>query len=148
MRNYRVGLVGLGQVSEAHLEGYRNLERIRVVAAAELREDRLGHVVGKWGLRGYSTVEQMLEKESLDIVCILTPARTHCEITKQAAIRGIHILCEKPLAVTEEEARAMITVCDEAGVGLWARESVRSTSENGVRDYGFQEGCYWPTSLQ
>jgi len=125
MRRLRVGLIGLGGVAGPHLEGYRQVDRIEVIAAAEVVETRLHQMTGKWSLEGYLDYEEMLEKENLDIVCVLTPARTHREITERVAAAGVHVLCEKPMALSLEDARAMISTCERADVKLCYGASYR-----------------------
>ncbi len=116
MRKLKVGLIGLGFVAEAHLEAYKEVEMIEVVAGAELRQERLKEMSEKWGFRGYLDYEEMLKKEKLDIACILTPARFHREVTEKVAEYGVHILCEKPMAVSLEDAIAMSEKCRKEGV--------------------------------
>jgi predicted dehydrogenase len=70
----------------------------------------------KWGIKGYANYEEMLSREELDIACVLTPARYHRSVTEKAAEHGIHVLCEKPIAVTLEDAGAMIEKCEKKGV--------------------------------
>ena len=118
MKKLRVGLIGLGGVAEAHLEGYRQVEMIEVVAGSEIQPERLEKMARKWGLKGYSDYREMLALENLDVACVLTPARSHREITQRVAACGVHVLCEKPLAVTLEDARVMIDDCEKAGVKL------------------------------
>jgi UDP-N-acetylglucosamine 3-dehydrogenase len=118
MKKLRVGLIGLGGVAEMHLMGYKEAEQIDVVAGAELVKDRLNQMVQKWGFKGYSDYEEMLKKEDLDVACVLTPARYHREITEKVAEHGVNILCEKPMALTLEEAKSMITKCKKEGVKL------------------------------
>jgi len=118
MNKLRVGLIGLGGVAEAHLEGYKQVETIQVVAGAEIQTERLARMAEKWRFKGYSDYGQMLAEENLDIACVLTPARFHREVTARVAEAGVHVLCEKPLAVSLDDARAMIEVCDKRGVKL------------------------------
>jgi len=118
MKKLRVGLIGLGGVAEAHLEGYQQVETIEVVAGSEIRSERLEKMAKKWHLKGYLDYAEMLAKEELDIACVLTPARFHREVTEKAAESGVHVLCEKPLAVTRDDARAMIAICEKRGVQL------------------------------
>jgi predicted dehydrogenase len=125
MRRLRVGLVGLGGVAEIHLQAYKGVEEVEVVAGAERREDRLSRMAAQWGIKGYVDFEEMLEKEKLDIVCVLTPARSHREVTEKAAEFGVHVLCEKPLAVTLEDAAAMVEGCKKQGVKLCYGSSYR-----------------------
>jgi predicted dehydrogenase len=116
MKKLRVGLVGLGGVAEAHLEGYKEVEQIEVIAGAEINEGRLNQMTEKWDIKGYTSYEKMLKKENLDIVSVLTPARFHREVTEKVAEQGVHVFCEKPMAVTLEDAKAMIEKCKKEGV--------------------------------
>jgi len=125
MSKLRVGLIGLGAVSEVHLAGYKNAEHIEIVAAAEIRPGRLEHMTKEWGFAGYAVYEEMLEKENLDIACILTPASTHREVTEKVAEHGVHILCEKPMTLTLEDAQAMIDKCRKQDVKLQYGSSYR-----------------------
>jgi len=125
MRRLRVGLIGLGGVAEVHLHAYKEVKEIEVVAGAEPREDRLNEMAARWGFRGYVDFVEMLEKEKLDIACVLTPARSHREVTEKAAEVGVHVLCEKPLAVTLEDAAAMVERCEKQGVKLCYGSSYR-----------------------
>ncbi len=125
MPRLRVGLIGLGAVAELHLEGYRGVEEIEVVAGAEPREERLREMARRWGITGYRHYREMLEEERLDIACVLTPPPFHREATESAAYRSIHVLCEKPLAVALDDARAMVGKCEEAGVKLCYGASYR-----------------------
>lgn len=118
MKKLRVGLIGLGGVAEAHLEGYKQVEMIEVVAGSEIQPDRLEKMARKWGLKGYADYGEMLAQENLDVACVLTPARSHREVTQRVAACGVHVLCEKPLAVTLDDARAMIEICEKKGVKL------------------------------
>jgi predicted dehydrogenase len=112
----RVGLIGLGAVAEAHLAGARDVRGAEVVAAAEIDPRRLDEMTSRWGVKGYPDAAEMIDDEQLDIVCVLTPALTHREVTRIAAERGIHVLCEKPMAVTIEDCRSMIADCERCGV--------------------------------
>lgn len=125
MRSLRVGVIGLGEVAELHLEAYRDLDGIEVVAGADPRQERLNEIAGRWGIRGYGDYEEMLDKEKLDIACVLTPASSHAKITRDVAKHRVHVLCEKPLALTLDDAAAMIDTCRDEGVGLCYGSSYR-----------------------
>jgi predicted dehydrogenase len=117
-RRLRVGLIGLGNVAIGHLEGYRGVQSIEVVAAAEPRQDRLTEFAERYGFTPYQDYQQMLERERLDIACVLTPVNTHRAVTEAVAAHGVHVLCEKPIAINLADAQAMITACRAAGVEL------------------------------
>jgi len=118
MKKLKVGLIGLGSVAEAHLQAYKEVKQIIVVAGADLRKDRLNQMVEKWGIKGYANYEEMLKKENLDVACVLTPPRTHREVTEKVAECRVNILVEKPMAVTLDDAKSMITRCKKEGVKL------------------------------
>ena len=116
MRKVKVGIIGLGHVAQmCHLPGYRDVEVIEVVAGAELQENILCRVSSDWGFKGYKDYVEMLEKEDLDIACITTGPRHAREITEKAAEHGVNVLVEKPMALTLNDAMAMIKKCKKEG---------------------------------
>ena len=125
MNRLRVDVGVCGGVASVHLAAYQGLESIEVVAGADVSEDGLTEVRQKWGIRTYSNLEQMLDSERLDIACVCVPARYHREVTETVASRGVHVLIEKPLAVTIEDAEAIIEVCNAAGVKLYYGSTYR-----------------------
>ncbi|AJY76817.1 hypothetical protein VN24_22440 [Paenibacillus beijingensis] len=90
-----------------------------------MRKERLEQMVNAYAIRGYQDDEEMLKHENLDFVSVCVPAAAHREVVEKAATYGVHILCEKPLAVTREDAAAMIAACQEAGVKLFYGASYR-----------------------
>ena len=126
MKKCRVGLVGLGHVAQVcHLPGYAGAKNIQVVAGAEIREDVLRKVAGEWGLKGYTDYERMLREESLDIVSITTGPRFAPALAARAAEHGVHVLVEKPMALTLAEAEATIEACRTKGAKLFYGETYR-----------------------
>ena len=125
MNKLQVGIIGLGQVSEVHLKAYQDMKQIEVVAGAEPRTDRLAQMASRWGITGYTDYTEMLQKEKLDIACILTPAATHRSITEKVAEYGVHVLCEKPMALSLADAKAMIEKCGQAGIKFYYGSSYR-----------------------
>lgn len=121
----KVGIIGLGGVSEAHLGAYPEVAGIEVVAAAEPRRERLDEMSTLHGFRGYSDYRLMLENESLDIACVLVPASLHREVTEACAEAGVHVFCEKPIAITLADARQMVSACEQRGVKLFYGASYR-----------------------
>jgi len=121
----RVGLIGVGAVAMVHLEAYRGLSQVHVVAAADSNPQRLAEVAGREGLRGYASAAQMLASESLDIVCVLTPTAAHEAAVLECARAGVHVLCEKPLSLSVESCERMIAACQAHGVQLCYGASYR-----------------------
>jgi len=124
-RPLRVGLVGLGDVAVPHLEAYAGSAAVEVVAGAELRSERRRVMGERFHLRTYATAAEMLGSERLDMACVLTPAAAHRAATEEIARHGVHVLCEKPIAVELHDAVAMVAACDGAGVKFCYGSSYR-----------------------
>jgi predicted dehydrogenase len=120
-----IGILGLGNVAEPHLLSYRSLSCVKVIAVVDPRADRLDEICRRYALEGFSSAQAMLDAGCPDIVCILTPAQTHRPLVEMCASAGAHILCEKPMAVTLEDAAAMAEGCRRAGVEFFYGSSYR-----------------------
>ena len=114
----RVGIIGAG------LQGRRRAPVLRdfsdtepvVISAAHLESaKRLADSVGCEAAVGW---EPVVERDDVDAVLVCTPPHLHAVISIAAMRRGKHVLCEKPLARTLEEARAMLAAAQESGVAL------------------------------
>lgn len=114
----RVGIIGVGWITEAHITSYLRCPDVEIVAAAELKEGKAEAFFSKFGLehvKCYQSHKEMLEKEKLDIVSICTPNRVHASCSIDALQAGVNVLCEKPMSVTLEEAVAMCRAEKESG---------------------------------
>lgn len=126
IRPMRVAVIGLGNVAEAHLDAYRTLrEKIELVAFVEPRHERLRSLSTLYGVAGFTSTEQMINEVKPDIACVLTPTSTHRSMTEQCASAGVHVLCEKPMAVELEDARAMDAACVAGKVKFFYGSSYR-----------------------
>ncbi|MBL8266294.1 Gfo/Idh/MocA family protein [Steroidobacter sp.] len=121
----RVGVIGVGAVAQVHLQAYRELPTIKVVAAADPQAERLAEVASSHSLRAYASAEAMLAAEKLDIACVLTPTAAHEEATVACARAGVNVLCEKPLSISIDACERMIAACREHGVLLGYGASYR-----------------------
>ncbi|MFQ6078515.1 MAG: Gfo/Idh/MocA family protein [Thermodesulfobacteriota bacterium] len=120
MPKYKVGIIGCGGIGRDHARAYLEIPGIEVIAGAEVNPDNAKRFSEQFGVkRMYTDYGEMLEKEKLDLVSVCTWPRTHCDATVRAAQSGVKgIMCEKPMAVTLEEADRMIAACDRGGVVL------------------------------
>jgi predicted dehydrogenase len=117
-------VVGLGWISQAAaLPGFRNAPNSRVVALVSGDETKRRALAGRYGLGpddtyDYDDYEACLDRDDVDAVYIGVPNHLHREYTVRAAARRVHVLCEKPMAVTEDECREMVDACRDADVRL------------------------------
>ena len=115
MKKYRTGIIGPVHLS-SHLYSLSAVPNIELVAAVAQTEEEKKTFQQSGISKFYSNYEEMLDKEDFDIFEIDSETNLHCEMTLAAAKRGIHILGEKPIAVSLKEADEMIEACDKAGV--------------------------------
>jgi len=120
-----VAIVGLGRVAESHLAAYSGSSEINVIAAVEPMKKRLADLTDEFGFRPYADLASMLEKEKPDAVCVLTPVNLHRQIVEECAAAGIHVLCEKPIAIALDDAERMVAACVNHGVKLCYGSSYR-----------------------
>lgn len=120
MEKIRVGIVGCGSIAEiAHLPAIAGNEFAKLVAVCDIDEERVEEVARKWKVESWFTdYHSMFDKERLDAVVIATPNNYHRNQVIAAAQRGIHILVEKPMAVTNREAWDMVNAAKANHVKL------------------------------
>ena len=107
---FNIGMIGAGWVSANHLPAYRSLQgRARVAAIADPASDAREGRAAEFGIeRTYSDATEMLKAGGLDAVDITSPRELHTAHVRLAAEHGLPVICQKPLAPTLGEARALI----------------------------------------
>ena len=123
MKTYRVGFVGCGGIANnKHFPAQKRMgERVSMQAFCDIipeRAEKAAREYGAEGARVYTDYREMLEKENLDIVHVLTPNKSHCEITVAALEAGCHVMCEKPMAATSADAEKMLEAARRTGKKL------------------------------
>lgn len=117
-RALRIGIVGFGAVARLHCAAYRSSTSIELTGVTDISPARRQAAAQEFGLTAYDTLEEMLTRATLDVACVLTPPASHEEITAKCAAAGVHVLCEKPLAVSIGACERMIAACRAGGVRL------------------------------
>lgn len=111
----RVGIIGLGFGGETALKCYKKLPNVEVVALAGLEEDRLAYLSETYNVpHTHRYYEELLARDDIDAVSIGVPNVLHAPVAIMALERGIHVLCEKPIARTSEEAESMVQAAIKA----------------------------------
>jgi predicted dehydrogenase len=119
-------LIGCGHISRSHLPGWAASPDAEIVAVCDLDRARAEARAAEFGVeRVYDDPAAMLDAERPDVVDIATRPETHRELIALAAGRGVHVLCQKPLAPTLAEAEAMAEICRAAGVRFMVLEMWR-----------------------
>ncbi len=112
-----VGLIGCGKFAPLHLDALVRNEHVRRVVAADPDEAALAEMHRRYGIiaRAESDWRAVVGSDEVDIVDIITPHDSHCEIAVTALEAGKDVICEKPIARTLDEADAMIAAAERAG---------------------------------
>jgi predicted dehydrogenase len=124
-RKLRVGLIGLGGVGRVHLQAYRTVAGIDVVAVADPDATARAAAAALSKARIYSDHIELLHQEDLDLACILTPAASHEAVALSCAEAGVHALCEKPLTLSNASAERMISAFRKRRLHLFYGASYR-----------------------
>ena len=116
----RYAVVGLGWVAQsAMLPGFANArENSTLVALVSDDPDKSGPLAARYGVPrtySYDQFDACLAGDEVDVVYLAVPNEMHRRYAERAARAGVHVLCEKPLADSEEDGRAIIAACDRAG---------------------------------
>jgi predicted dehydrogenase len=114
----RFGMVGAGGIAQAYAQAFRDTNIADLVAVADVRTESAEAIAQSIGAKAYSTHEEMAEAENLDAVVVCTPPVTHRNICADLANRGLHVLCEKPLAIDSKSAREMFDAAAQNKVKL------------------------------
>ncbi|MFD0589902.1 Gfo/Idh/MocA family protein [Paenibacillus sp. GCM10027627] len=116
MKTIRIGVIGTGSISSMHLEAYQNNKAASLYAVCDLNEERARAAAEKYGaVKVFTDYRDLLADPEVDAVSICTWNNTHAEISIAAVKAGKHVLVEKPLCRTVEEALEVQQAVEESG---------------------------------
>jgi predicted dehydrogenase len=120
-----VAVIGAGLAGRAHAHGYRSAEtvfstglpRVGVVSVADINADLAADTARRYGFERFDTDwRDIVKADDIDVVSVVVANSLHREIVTELAAAGKHVLCEKPLAPTVDDARAMVEAVEAAGI--------------------------------
>ena len=121
----KIAVIGTGGRAQAHLSTIPRLHDVYTLCAVcDLDPARAEEVGGRFGVLGYTDVIEMLERERPDVALIAVPPDGHHILTVRCAERGVHVLCETPIATTLPCADVMTAAAREHGIQLEIAENV------------------------
>lgn len=128
-------VIGLG-MGKSHIKGYRGHPDAEVVAVCDLDEGRLQAAESEWAIPGlYTDVDTMLAEAKPDVVSIATPNSLHKPFALKCLEAGAHVLCEKPMAMNQQESAEMLAAADKAGKRIMINFSYRFNDASwGMKD--------------
>jgi phthalate 4,5-cis-dihydrodiol dehydrogenase len=114
-----VGIIGLGGISRSHLSAIATLPDVRVVAVADLVEDKRREAMARWDVpRGYRSHTELLEDGEVQAVAVVLGHQLHHRLVVDACTAGKHVLVEKPMALSLDQCDDMIQAARRSNVKL------------------------------
>ncbi|MBS1588752.1 MAG: Gfo/Idh/MocA family oxidoreductase [Bacteroidetes bacterium] len=152
MSKIRFALVGCGRIAQrhaAHIQHHGDL-----VAVCDILEERANALASQYGAQVYYNIEELLQKEKLDVVAICSPNGLHAQHAISALRAGCHVLCEKPMSITSYDAGEMIKAAEKANRRLFAIKqnrfnppvvALKRVLEEGRlgKIFSVQLSCFW-----
>ena len=118
----RVGIIGCGGIANGkHMPALKKVADCEMVAFCDIIPERAVEAAAKYGAEGaktYTDYKELLKDESIDVVHVCTPNRSHSFITVDALEAGKHVMCEKPMAINSAEAKKMLDAAKRTGKKL------------------------------
>ena len=122
----KIGLVGCGGISGAHVPGWQALDDCEIVAICDVRQEMMDKYPGP---RQYLSFDEMLQKEELDIVDICLPTFLHPDYAIKAMEKGINVLCEKPISLNRDDVERVYAAAEKNKVKFMVAQVLRFWSE-------------------
>lgn len=134
-RIVNVGIIGCGGIANGkHMPSLKQVENVRMVAFCDIVEERAKKAAEEYGTEDakvYTDYKELLKDDSIEVVHVLTPNNAHAPLTIDALEAGKHVMCEKPMAKTYAEAKAMLEASKRTGklltIGYQNRRRADST---------------------
>ena len=151
MSRLRIGIIGCGGIANGkHLPSLKAINRADIVAFCDLIPERAEKAAREYGTpdaKVYTDYHELLKDESIDVCYVLTPNRSHADITIDALHAGKHVMCEKPMAKCAADARRMVEAAKETGkkltIGYQHRQKAASQYVKSVVERGDLGDIYY-----
>jgi len=105
MTKINIAVVGCGKIGTKHLDSYRSIKNVKVIAVCDTNEEIAKNIAGKYDVTPYNNLEKMFKNENLDAIDVCVPTPFHHKIILKALDNALHVFCEKPLTHKLEYAR-------------------------------------------
>lgn len=108
----KLGIAGLGASAAQVLPALKDLDQIKLTAVADIRQEAADKIAAQYNVQAFNDVAALAASPLVDAVWIATPNMLHAEHTILCAEHGKHVICEKPMAISLEQCKAMIAACE------------------------------------
>lgn len=121
----KIGLIGAGMIGKVHADAYSRISSAKLVGIVDVRKDVAEKAAHSLNVPVFDSLEELIKGEDPDVIDICLPTFLHKEYVVKAAQYGKHVFCEKPIAVSADEAKEMIEACEKAGVKFMVGHMLR-----------------------
>jgi predicted dehydrogenase len=122
MKTIKVGVIGAGGIGKLHLSEYAKQDEVKVQAVADVNAEVAKQAAEKYDIPNvYTDYHDLLSEPDIQAVTVAVPPFLHKEVVVAAAQAGKHVHCEKPMALTLEDADTMISACAERDLILYQK---------------------------
>ena len=135
----KVALVGVGGISGAHIPAWNRMDDAQLVALCDIRPEQMDRYPEQ---RHYTDFDRMLESERIDILDICLPTYLHADFAVKALQKGIHVLCEKPISLKQEDVARIYRAAAENGVQFMVAQVLRFWPEYEIVKKIYDEKTY------
>jgi UDP-N-acetyl-2-amino-2-deoxyglucuronate dehydrogenase len=115
----RIALIGCGRISRNHFDAIAKVDGLELAAVCDVIPERAREAGARFAVPSFESIDEMLASVRCDAVALCTPSGLHPKHGITAARAGKHVICEKPMAISLEDADALVSECDAAGVQLF-----------------------------
>jgi predicted dehydrogenase len=129
MKKINIALIGCGRISREHLGVFTKIGNVKIKAVSDNAREKAESTAEQYNCSAYTDYKKMINSENLDAVVICTPPNIHSKISIFAMKRGLHVLCEKPLALNKDEAGNMCRSAKNNKVVLMMASKFRFTDD-------------------
>ena len=126
MKPLRFAVIGTGFWSNYQIAAWNEIQGVEIVAVYNRTREKAEVIAKKFSIaKVYTSVEELLNAESLDFVDIISNPDTHRQFTEAAATKGVDVICQKPMATSQADAEEMVRVCKQRQVRFFIHENFR-----------------------
>ena len=115
---FKTAIIGCGAISKTHAEALKSVDCTKIVAFCDTNPDNLSMRVSEYGGKPYSSLEDMLENEQIDVLHICTPHYLHVPMALKALKKNVNVLMEKPPAISHEQYNELLQAKNESSAKL------------------------------
>lgn len=125
----RIALIGAGAISQTHALAFKRTSLAKLVAVCDINLQAAQSLAAGFDATAFATLDELLDHAAIDAAIVCTPPVSHPEICIELLQRGIHVLCEKPVAVSLEQAKAMFAAAQRSGTKLTMASKFRHVDD-------------------